>query len=144
VTSDLLPMSQSGGESVSQHLTTTESWAVALRHCRAGVHCGVQPTTGSINPVQTAQLIFAVSAIMAGTACVITANVIFYHITDEVNSKLPPDQQFDFFSVGRSRLYDILRQHAGLFPTSRKRKRAFIWVGIGFALFVLTLFSGFL
>jgi len=83
------------------------------------------------------------SAIVAGTACIITANIIFYGILGEVNSKLPPDQQIDFLFVNL-KSFDIVRRHAGLFPGSQKRKRMFIWAGAGFALLLLTFLSGFL
>lgn len=80
-----------------------------------------------------AQLIFAVFAFVAATACIITANTIFYKILDEVNSKLPQQQQFGFLFVNL-KMFGILRKHAEFFPTSQSRKRMFIWAGVGFAL----------
>jgi hypothetical protein len=57
--------------------------------------------------------------IAAGTACIITSNVVFYHIVDDVNSKRPPEQQSSFIFVN-VRFFEITGEHARLFPDSRK------------------------
>jgi hypothetical protein len=77
--------------------------------------------------------------IAAGTACIITSNVIFYQILNEVNSKRPAEQQFGFIFVN-VRAFEITGEHARLFPESRKRKLMYVWTGIGFALFLMTFF----
>ena len=78
--------------------------------------------------------------ISAGIACLITSNVIFYQILNEVNSKRPAEQQFGFIFVN-VRAFEITGEHARLFPESRKRKLMYVWTGIGFALFLMTFFS---
>ena len=80
--------------------------------------------------------------ITAGTASIVTSNVIFYRILNEVNSRRPPEQQFRFILVG-VRAFEITREHARLFPDSRKRKLMLAWAGIGLALFLAGLFYGF-
>ena len=80
--------------------------------------------------------------IPAGAASIVTSNVVFYQILNEVNSKRPPEQPFRFIFVG-IRAFEITREHARLFPDSRKRKLMLAWAGIGFALFLSVLFSGF-
>jgi hypothetical protein len=79
--------------------------------------------------------------IAAGTACIITSNVIFYQIFDDVNSKRPPDQQFSFIFVN-VRFLEITGEHARLFPDSRKRSLMYVWAGSGFALFLTVFFAG--
>jgi hypothetical protein len=69
----------------------------------------------------------------AATACIIKANVIFYQIFDEVNSKRPPERQFSFIFVN-VRAFEITGKHGRLFPESQKRKLMYVWGGIGFAL----------
>jgi hypothetical protein len=93
--------------------------------------------------MHVAQVIWMAIMILAATACIITANVMFYQILDEVNAQRPSGQQISFLFV-RARVFDVLRQHAGFFPSSRKRKSTAIWIGAGFALLLLTFLSGFL
>jgi hypothetical protein len=81
--------------------------------------------------------------IAAGTACIVTSNVIFYQILNEVNSRRPPAQQFSFIFVN-VRAFEITGEHARLFPESQKRKLMYRWAGIGFALFLMVFFSGFI
>ena len=88
-------------------------------------------------------LTLVVAGIVAATACIVTANVIFYQILAEVNAKRPADQQVSFLFVNVW-MFAILRQHAGFFPSSQKRKQMWIWARVGFALFLLTFLSGFL
>lgn len=78
--------------------------------------------------------------IAAGTACIITSNVIFYQILNDVNSRRPAEQQFGFFFVN-VHAFEITGEHARLFPESQKRKLMYVWAGIGFALFLMTFFS---
>jgi len=73
--------------------------------------------------------------ITAGTACIITSNVLFYRICAEVNSKRPQAQQFSFLFVN-IRFFEITGEHARLFPQSRKRSLMYLWAGSGFALFL--------
>ena len=79
--------------------------------------------------------------IIAGAASIVTSNVIFYQILNEVNSRRPPEQQFSliFASV---RAFEITREHARLFPGSDKRKLMFACAGTGFALFLAVLLLG--
>jgi len=93
--------------------------------------------------MNVAHVIWIAVSIVAATACIITANVIFYQILDEVNAQRPSDQQISFLFVN-VKVFDVLRQHAGLFPSSHKRKSMGIWTGVGFALLLLTFLSGFL
>jgi hypothetical protein len=79
--------------------------------------------------------------ITAGTASIVTSNVVLYQILNEVNSRRPAEQQFSFFFVS-VRAFEIAREHAKLFPDSRKRKLMLAWTGIGFALFLAVVFSG--
>jgi predicted cation transporter len=52
--------------------------------------------------------------ITAGTASIVTSNVIFYQILNEVNSRRPLEQQFSLFSPVYG-LFKITRGHARLF-----------------------------
>ena len=79
--------------------------------------------------------------LVADTACIVKANVIFYQILDEVNSKLPPERQFSSIFVN-VRSFAITGEHARLFPESQRRKLMYFWGGIGFALGLMALFSG--
>jgi hypothetical protein len=81
--------------------------------------------------------------IAAGTACIITSNVIFYQILSEVNSRRPRAQQFSFIFVN-IRLFEITGEHARLYPESQKRKLMWVWFGVGSALFLTVWFSGFI
>lgn len=88
-------------------------------------------------PVMHAILI--VGFILAGTACVITSNVIVYQILTEVNSRRSPVQSFSFIFVN-VRAFKITSEHARLYPESQKWKLMYVWAGIGFALFLTVVF----
>jgi len=75
-----------------------------------------------------------------GTACTVTSNVIFYHILNEVNYRRSHERQFGFIFVN-VRAYEIIREHARLFPDSQKRKLMYLWIGVGLALFLMVFFS---
>jgi hypothetical protein len=88
-----------------------------------------------------AHLILIAVMFVAAVACIIRANIVFYQTLDEVNAKLPPERQISFL-LASLRMFGILDQHAGFFPSSRKRKRVYIWLGVGFTLLLLVFLLG--
>ena len=91
--------------------------------------------------MHVAHLLLIVVLFVGATACIITANVIFYQILDEVNSKRPAEQQFSFIFVN-VRAFEITGEHARLFPESQKRKLMYTWAGVGFAIGLIAFISG--
>jgi hypothetical protein len=94
------------------------------------------------NPrMHLAHPILVALVIILGAASLVTSNVIFYQILNEVNSRRPLEQQFSFIFAG-ARAFEVAREHARLFPGSDKRKLMFAWAGTGFALFLAALLLG--
>jgi hypothetical protein len=93
--------------------------------------------------VQTPHIALAICAIAAATLSIISANVMFYKIVDEVNSRLPPYQRHGFLFINH-KVFDIVNQHARFFPMSRRRKQMFTWFAVGFALGLVAFLSGIL
>jgi hypothetical protein len=91
--------------------------------------------------MQATHLALIAVFIATGAACLITSNVIFYQILNEVNSKRSPEQRFGFI-FANVRFFEIMRDHARLFPESRNRGLMYMWTGIGFALLLMVLFLG--
>ncbi len=69
----------------------------------------------------------------AGVVFVMVGTIVFIAILEELNAKLPPVEQFSFFSVN-TKVFQLLRQHARLFPTSRKRSQMLLIMVVGFSL----------
>lgn len=67
--------------------------------------------------MHAAPLVVSATFVAASTACIITSNVVFFQILSEVNSQRPPERQFSFMFVD-VRLFEIMRDHARLFPES--------------------------
>ena len=65
----------------------------------------------------------------AGVGLVILGSFCFYTILGEVNGRLPIDQQISMFGVN-TRIFAVLRLHAQLFPSSRKRLHV-LWIMAG-------------
>jgi hypothetical protein len=91
--------------------------------------------------VHVSHLVLIAVFVAAGTACIITSNVMFYRIFDDVNSKRPREQQFGFMFVN-IRFFEIMGEHTRSFPESRKRSLMYLWAGSGFALFLTAFFCG--
>jgi hypothetical protein len=54
---------------------------------------------------------------------------VFYTILGEVNGRLPIDERISMFGVN-TKVFAVLRQHAQLFPSSRKRSQM-LWIVAG-------------
>lgn len=65
----------------------------------------------------------------AGVGLVILSSFFFYTILGEVNGRLPIDEQISMFGVN-TKVFAVLRQHAQLFPSSRKRSQM-LWIMAG-------------
>src|SRR5271156_5332781 len=70
------------------------------------------------------------------------SNIIFYQIFREVNSWRPPDRRFTHMSINM-RFFEIIAEHARLFPDSRKRSLMHTWHVITFALLLAFLVAVF-
>jgi hypothetical protein len=68
-----------------------------------------------------------------GVGLVILGSFVFYAILGEVNGRLPVDEQISMFGVN-TKVFAILRQHAQLFPSSRKRSQMLWIITVGLAL----------
>ncbi len=68
-----------------------------------------------------------------GVGLVILRSFVFYTILGEVNGRLPVDEQISMFGVN-TKVFAILRQHAHLFPSSRKRSQMLWIITVGLAL----------
>jgi hypothetical protein len=68
-----------------------------------------------------------------GVGLVILGGFVFYTILGEVNGRLPIGEQISMFGVN-TKVFTILRQHAQLFPGSRKRSQMLSIMAAGFAL----------
>jgi hypothetical protein len=68
-----------------------------------------------------------------GVGLVILGSFVFYTILGEVNGRLPVDEQISMFGVN-TKAFAILRQHAHLFPSSRKRSQMLWIITVGLAL----------
>lgn len=79
-------------------------------------------------PMNIAYILFA-----TGVGLVILGGFVFYTILGEVNARLPIDQQISMFGVN-TKVFAILRQHARLFPSSRKRSQMLWITAMGLAL----------
>jgi hypothetical protein len=68
-----------------------------------------------------------------GVGLVILGSFVFCTILGEVNGRLPVDEQISMFGVN-TKVFAILRQHAHLFPGSRKRSQMLWIITVGLAL----------
>jgi hypothetical protein len=75
-------------------------------------------------PMNIAYILFT-----AGVGLVILGSFFFYTILEEVNGRLPIDEQISMFGVN-TKVFAVLRQHAQLFPSSRKRSQM-LWIMAG-------------
>jgi len=68
-----------------------------------------------------------------GVGLVILGGFVFYTILGEVNAKLPIHEQISMFGVN-TKVFAVLRQHAELFPKSRRRSQMLWLMAAGFVL----------
>ena len=64
-----------------------------------------------------------------GAGLVILGSFFFYTFLGEVNGRLPIDERISMFGVN-TKVFAVLRQHAQLFPSSRKRSQM-LWIVAG-------------
>jgi len=69
----------------------------------------------------------------AATTLIVTANIVFYSILDEVNSRLPPSEQISPFFVN-IKGFKVLELHEQFFPESEKPNRMWALARCGFVL----------
>jgi len=86
-----------------------------------------------INPILLAMLFLFFAGSFAVTG------VIFSDILQEVNAERPPEERIKIFFL-RSHVFEILGEHAQLFPQSQKRKAIWALAGIGSALLFLAMY----
>jgi hypothetical protein len=79
--------------------------------------------------------------VAAATASGIS-NVIFYQIFREINSGRTPDRRFTHMAMNL-RFFEIIAEHARLFPDSRKRSLMHTWHVCTFALLLALLVAVF-
>jgi hypothetical protein len=77
-----------------------------------------------------ALILIAIVIMVAAQTCLLKAYLVSSEILDEVNTKLPSNQQISPIFVNW-KAFDIQSQHAALFPSSKKRKQLYIWSGCG-------------
>jgi hypothetical protein len=85
------------------------------------------------NPILLAMLFL----LFAG--CLAVAGVIFSDIFQEVNAERPPEERINVFFL-RSQVFELLGEHAQLFPQSHKRRAIWALAGIASALLFLAVY----
>jgi len=92
-----------------------------------------RPPILSIKPPPTLFFYLAVFLVVLG-------NMVFYSILGEVNGKRSQTEKISMLFVNH-RLFEVVRIHRELFPSSRKRLAMFtllaLGIALGFAVFLL-------
>jgi hypothetical protein len=79
----------------------------------------------------------ALILIVIGAVCLVSSNLVFYGIMDEVNRKNPADQKINLWFVNL-KIFSVLRHHRNFFPLSRKRTTMWLLVIAGWLLLLLS------
>jgi hypothetical protein len=83
-----------------------------------------------------APTVVLVIAAVAGVACLILSNAVFFRLLREVNSRSEPSERIEtpFIKNHVFGMFGIIRRHRELYPESRLRKRMSRATVVGFLL----------